>query len=343
MTRRRRPRSIRILGAGTVLLLLVGASPGAWALTRSSTDPSDAPNGVEGRTDLRAVTWTVNGSAASLTVTVDESTYGAGQRASLGVHLLIDNDLDGLADAEVVASRNADGVKVDVALRLLDRTLSTSTCQDLDGKASGQLGTVSTQVASGLETFSFSFDAAAVPGGLGRFRWAAFGQSPFASSAAGPWDYLPESANPEPLASNPGDRRCDSSLSGLKVIIGAGIDFAPDPTPVPGPGPTPGPATATCPGHETDARNQVVGTPGRDTLAGTPGDDVICGLGGSDRITGAAGDDMLVGGVGRDRLDGGGGRDSLTGGSGADTMTGGPGNDRCHGGGGRDTVSGCES
>jgi RTX calcium-binding nonapeptide repeat (4 copies) len=339
MTSQRSPRLIRPLLILTVLLVLIGASPGAWALTRTSTDPSDATDGPEGRTDLRVVTWAVTGTAATLTVTVDESTYGVGpQRAGLGLHLLMDTDLDGLADAEVVAARNADGVSIDVTLRSLARTLSTSSCQDLDGQTL-TAGTVATQVASPLETFSFSFDTTPVPGGLGRFRWAALGQSPFAASAAGPWDYLPEAANPDSSALNPGDRRCDASLSGLRVNVGAGIDFAPDPTTSPGPDPVP----ATCPGHGTDTRNQVVGTPGRDTLSGTPGDDVICGLGGNDRITGAAGDDTLVGGDGNDRVDGGGGRDSLTGGAGADTMTGGHGKDHCRGGAGTDTVRGCES
>lgn len=331
MTSQRMPRVIGVLSI--LLVLLLGTSPGGFALTRTSTDPSDAPDGAQGRTDLRVVTWAVTGTVATVTVTVDESTYGVGQRAELGVHLLLDTDLDGLADAEVVAGRNADGLKMDVSLRLLNRTLSTSTCQDLEGLAL-TTGTVATLVASDLETFSFSFDTTPVPGALDTFRWVAFGQSP--PSASGPWDYLPDSANPDGSAPNPGDRRCDSGKTGVSVNMGAGLVFAPDPVVTP-----PSPVSPTCQGHAGDTRNQVVGTPGKDKLSGTPGDDVICGLGGNDRIAGAAGDDTLVGGNGDDRLDGGGGRDSLDGGPGSDTLSGGHGKDHCHGGSGADTTRGC--
>jgi hypothetical protein len=333
MTSRRMPRLIGPLSI--LLVLLLGISPGAWALTRTATDPSDAPEGAQGRTDLRAVTWTVDGTTATVVVTVDESTYG-GLRAELGVHLLLDTDLDGLADAEVVAARDVDGVSMDMELRSLTRALSTGTCQDLAGQDLPATGTVTTQVASGLETFSFAFDTTPVPGGLDTFRWAALGQSPPSGSAAGPWDYLPDAANPDGSAPNPGDRRCDSGKTGVSVNMGAGLVFAPDPVVTP-----PSPASPTCPGHAGDTRNQVVGTPGKDKLSGTPTDDVICGLGGNDLIAGAAGDDTLVGGNGDDRLDGGGGRDSLDGGPGSDTLSGGHGKDRCHGGSGADTTRGC--
>ncbi|MDX6371049.1 MAG: hypothetical protein QOD98_37, partial [Nocardioidaceae bacterium] len=122
MTSRRMPRLIGPLSI--LLVLFLGVSPGAWALTRTATDPSDAPEGAQGRTDLRAVTWTVDGTTATVTVTVDESTYGAGVRAELGVHLLLDKDLDGLADLEVLGERNVDGTSIDVTLRSLNRTLS---------------------------------------------------------------------------------------------------------------------------------------------------------------------------------------------------------------------------
>ena len=109
-----------------------------------------------------------------------------------------------------MATRNADGIKVDVALRNLDRTLSTADCQDLAGKAAGPQGTVATTIAGGRETFAFSFDPNVLPGHLASFRWAAFGQAPPDGAAAGPWDVMPDAADPAPGAANPGDRRCDS-------------------------------------------------------------------------------------------------------------------------------------
>ena len=132
------------------------------------------------------------------------------------MHVLIDADSDSIADHEVVATRNADGIKVDVALRNLDRTLSTPDCQDLAGKAAGPAGTVATTIAGGRETFSFSFDPNALPGHLASFRWAAFGQAPPDGAAFGPWDVMPDAANPDPGAANPGDRRCDSAKSGVR-------------------------------------------------------------------------------------------------------------------------------
>jgi RTX calcium-binding nonapeptide repeat (4 copies) len=108
---------------------------------------------------------------------------------------------------------------------------------------------------------------------------------------------------------------------------------------------------ATCPGFETDPRNQVVGGQGDDDLHGTPGPDVICGLGGHDVIQGLEGGDVLMGGGGNDRLKGSAGGDRLrgqadgdilAGGSQGDRLLGGPGGDRCAGGPGRDGFGGCE-
>ncbi|MDQ3963907.1 MAG: Ig-like domain-containing protein [Actinomycetota bacterium] len=116
--------------------------------------------------------------------------------------------------------------------------------------------------------------------------------------------------------------------------------------------------SATCPGHENDSRNQVVGTPGNDTLRGTDGPDVICGLGGKDTLSGGDDNDLLLGGndndivrgnAGNDVLRGQKGEDTLAGGSGRDrmfgqgdddTMNGGGGNDRMRGGGGKDFIRG---
>jgi Ca2+-binding RTX toxin-like protein len=95
-----------------------------------------------------------------------------------------------------------------------------------------------------------------------------------------------------------------------------------------------------CPGHESDPRNQVVGTPGDDVLTGTTAGDVICGLGGNDTINGRGGNDLLLGGSGNDVLTGRGGNDTLVGGGGNDSAAGGSGADSVQGRGGSDTLSG---
>jgi hypothetical protein len=210
-----------VLVAAVVLLAAAGA---AGAVVTS--DPSDAPSGAQGKTDLRTLTWSVGASTTTLTVKVNESTYGGSNRAELGLHVLLDTDRDGLADAEVTGVRNGDGVSIDLAVRTLARTLSTATCQDLDGTLTAAQATITSAIAGGLETFSFTFANSVVPGGLSHFRWAAFGQSPPAASSAGPWDYAPNAANPDAAPANPGDRRCDASLSGLRVNMAAGIDLA---------------------------------------------------------------------------------------------------------------------
>jgi hypothetical protein len=296
----------------------------ASAVARTTNDPSDAPAGPQGKTDLRSITWDLGSSTTTLTVAVDESTYGGDERAQLGVHVLLDTDVDGIADVEVAATRNANGVAMDLVLRTLDGTLSTDDCQDLSGKSTGQAATVSSTIAGGLESFAFTFDDDSVPGGLAEVRWAAFGQSPGDTTSNGPWDYVPDAANPDPDTANPGDRRCDASKSGLLVDLSAGVDLNP----------------ATCPGHGSDDRNQVVGTAGKDILSGTPAADVVCGLGGADAISGLGGGDVLLGGTGRDTLDGGRGRDVADGGAGNDLVRGGPGPDTLRGGTGDDDLRG---
>jgi hypothetical protein len=214
-----------------VLALALGPSA-ADAATQSRDDPSDAPGSPSGQADLRRVAWDVTGTAATLTVSLDDNAF-----APIAVHVLMDTGGDGFADEEVVATRNADGQRLDVKLRELNRALSTTDCQDLDGKDTSAQATVSSTVSGGLETFAFSFDPTVVAGGLASFRWAAFGQAPDFNGA---WDLLPDAANPDPAAPNPGDRRCNGVKSGLAVRMTAGVGF-PDPAP---PQPTPGP-TAT--------------------------------------------------------------------------------------------------
>jgi hypothetical protein len=204
--------------------LFAFCAAGGSAAVFVGSDPTDAPSGPVGKTDLRSLAWDVGAAATVLTVSVDESTYGAGERADLGLHVLIDADRDGLADAEVTGTRNANGVSVDVALRVLDRTLSTTDCQDLAGKATSAQATVASSVASGLETFSFAFATTEIPGGLAHFRWVAYGQSPAQAALAGPWDYLPNAANPDTSAANPDDRRCGPSKGGLRVTMAAGLE-----------------------------------------------------------------------------------------------------------------------
>ncbi|MEA2312510.1 MAG: hypothetical protein QOE28_2478, partial [Solirubrobacteraceae bacterium] len=161
-----------MLAIVAALATLAAAPALAQAATQTRDDPSDAPAGTQGKADVRTLTWNVDGSSATLTVGLDASTYGSGQRAQIGVHVLIDTGADGLADEELVATRNAGGVKVDVALRELDHVNSSAECQDLAGKATSVAGTVATTVAGGIETFSFTFDPTVVAGGLGSFRWA---------------------------------------------------------------------------------------------------------------------------------------------------------------------------
>jgi hypothetical protein len=122
-----------------------------------------------------------------------------------------------------------------------------------------------------------------------------------------------------------------------KIYLTSVVAPPPPPVPVPGSSPSPpgsGPQTPdACPGHQGDARPQVVGTDGSDILGGTPIADVVCGLGGNDRARGQGGNDLVLGGPGRDRL---------VGGAGNDRLNGGPGRDRCRGGPGRDGAAGCE-
>jgi hypothetical protein len=262
-----------------LVLLLAPATASAAVQTRD--DPSDAPSGASGKADLRSVAWDVSDTAAKLTVGLDASTFGSSQRALIGVHVLLDLDVDGIADHEVVATRDADGTAVDVALRDLDGTLSTAGCQDLAGKAAGPQGTVSTTMAGGRETFSFSFDPNVLPGHLASFRWAAFGQAPPDGAAAGPWDVMPDAANPDPGAPNPGDRRCDSAKSGVPVRMKDGIAFpdppvqpAPTPTPPPAPGPAPKPVVVLAlPGGQPQAGSPATIDAGGTTTA--PGTHVV--------------------------------------------------------------------
>jgi hypothetical protein len=159
----------------------------AGAATQTRDDPTDAPDAPGGKSDLRRIAWDVSDTAAALKVSLDT---GALPEA-LGVHVLLDTDDNGIADRELVATRNPDDVRADVELRELDGALSNGDCQDLAGPAGGVQGPVTTTVADGLETFTFAFDPALVPGGLASFRWAAFAQPP-PTSNGGAWDFLPE-------------------------------------------------------------------------------------------------------------------------------------------------------
>jgi hypothetical protein len=169
-----RARALPRLGGllAIVALLLALAPTTVRAATQTRDDPSDAPVGAFGKADLRRVAWNVSSGSADLTVGVEASSYGAGERALIGVHVLLDADGDGIADREIVATRNADGAMVDFNLRNLDRTLSSADCQDLAGQATAAQATVATTLANGLETFTFSFDRTLVPGSLTAFRWA---------------------------------------------------------------------------------------------------------------------------------------------------------------------------
>lgn len=243
-------RSRAVLLQGVCLLAVLTSlalAPAAFAVTQTAADPSDSPaGGASGRTDLRSVAWDVGPASATLTVGIDESTFGVGpQRADVAIHVLLDTDADGIADRDITALRDADGVRIDVGLRVLMGTLSSADCQDLAGFAAGAAAAVATTVAGGLETFAFSFDPSTLPGGLSAFRWAAFGQAPPDPAAGGPWDVMPDASDPAPGAPNPGSRRCDATLGGVAVRMSAGIAF-PDPVAVP-PAPDPQPPAEPAP------------------------------------------------------------------------------------------------
>lgn len=192
-------------------------------VVHAADDPIDSPAGPVGKTDIRKVNWDVGTATTALTVSLEASTYGAGIRAEIGLTVVIDTDGDGLGDAKVTALRNADGLKVDLAVWVLDNTLSTMSCQALSGPATSAAATVDSVLASGLESFAFSFDTSVIPGGLSSARWVAFGQSPPDTSVARPWDYLPDAANPDLDAPNPGDRRCLADHSGIRLSLAPSI------------------------------------------------------------------------------------------------------------------------
>jgi Ca2+-binding RTX toxin-like protein len=327
---RRRLGQTFLLGT-LVALAVVLVEVDASALTQTAGDPSDAPAATAGKTDLRSVTWDEGGTNTTLTISVDESVDGNSQPASLGVHVLLDTDRDGLADYEVMGVRNADGQKMDMTLQSLSRTNSTAECQDLSGAAVGPTQTVSTSISNNLETFSVTLES----GSLEHFRWAAFGQNPPLSTQS-PWDYLPDAANPDTGAANPGDRRCGSSKEGIDLNMAGGVDLNTASPPM-------------CFGKAatevgTSADDVIDGTPGPDVLVGLDGHDTIRGFGGNDRICGAGGSDVLAGGGGDDHIDGGAGNETgmfaITGGSGSDILLGGGGGDAILGGKGNDVIKG---
>jgi hypothetical protein len=172
-----------------------------------------------------------------------------------------------------------------------------------------------------------------------------------------------------PVSSGAGDCEGDTHVGGDGANSGDDCQFdkiyvtskdLPAPPPPPPPAPAPPAVPVRCPGFQSDARAQFVGTAGKDVLEGTRGPDIICGLGGNDTIRGLGGKDLLIGGRGADTLIGGkredilrggprsdtlrGGRadDTLRGGPGGDMLDGGRGRDRCSGGRGADAVRRCE-
>ncbi|MEY2418445.1 MAG: Peptidase serralysin terminal [Actinomycetota bacterium] len=280
----------RGLAAAAVIVFITSTAVPAYALTYSGTDPSDTPVGPEGKTDLRLVKWNVGVTTTTVTIAVDASTYGPGIRATLGVHVLVDNDLDGIADAEVMAARSADGVSVDMTLRSLDRTLSTGSCQDLSGKTLQGPTTANAAVANGRETFALTLANDVVPGGLAHFRWAAFGQSPGATATTGPWDYQPNATNPDPGAANPGDRRCDVSKSGLSLSMASGVEV--DTTNV---APTAAVKNGQC--SATNTRSALVNV----TLSDKDGDALTLTLTSNSNPALVANANVVLGGTGNDR------------------------------------------
>ncbi len=222
---------MRVLAVAGLVIALLPAT--AQAQTQTREDPADAA----GQADLRTVTWERGAGAATLKVRLTATA----PRVVFGGHVLLDTDADGIADLEIAAARNPDGASVDVALRQLNRALSTTECQSLGGKALATK-TLSTTIADNLESFEFAVDPALVPA---VFRWVAFVQTPPDGAAAGPWDAMPDAASTGP---NPGDRRCDAAKDGLILSMKDAFAF-PDPVvATPTPTPTPAPiATAAAP------------------------------------------------------------------------------------------------
>ena len=228
-----------LLATGSCLLAVLVAlaiSPSrSMAATQTAADPSDVQDGASGRADLRSVTWDVGPTSAVLGVSLDASTF-VGGRALVALDIFLDTDADGIADRDIAAARNPDGLRIDLSLRVLDHVLSTADCQDLAGATTSAQATVATTLAGGLETFAFAFDPRVVPGALTTFRWAIFGRAPPPPAAGGPWDVMPDAANPTPGAPNPSDRRCGPGLGGLRVRLADGVAF-PDPVVPPAPQP----------------------------------------------------------------------------------------------------------
>ena len=377
LTTKRSRRPFLALALITTIPLALAPVP-ALATTSNRSDPSDAPVGPEGKTDLRSIAWNIGATTSTVTIAVDDST-GAGARATLGVHLLVDNDLDGIADVELLGARSADGVSVDTTLRSLDRTLSTSACQALDGKTV-DAAIVRASVANGLETFTFTLDTTLVPGGLAHFRWAALGQSPGSPPASGPWDYLPNATNPDSGAANPGDRRCDSAKSGVRLRMTGGVEVGGANTP-----PTAKVQTGRCSASNTRSAlvNVTLGDKDGDplTLALTsnsnpqlvPSGTIVVGGSGLKRtitftaastksgraalgftasdgtapvnfvltaIVGTNNAETLTGTKGADVLLGLGGRNTINGDDGNDLLCGDAMSDVLHGGAGNDTLTG---
>jgi hypothetical protein len=165
LTRRLRATILSRGDAPVIALALLALAPAmAGAATQSRDNPSDAPGDANAKSDLRRIAWDVSDTAAALTVSIDAGI----PRPDIGVHVLLDTDDNGIADRELVAPRNVDGVQVDVTLRELDGMLSNADCQDLAGKPSGVQGTVTTTTADSLETFTFACSsrstAAGAPG-----------------------------------------------------------------------------------------------------------------------------------------------------------------------------------
>jgi len=248
--RRGRGRTAACLVLATSAVLAASAGSAA-AAPEVYTEASDTPTGTSGKADLRKVIWDGNPTNTTLTVSIDDSSVDK-VRADIGVHVLIDSDRNAIADHEIYAVRNADDFRIDVALRELSHPLSTADCQDLAGKAIGTPTTVDPTIADAMETFSFTFASSDLlvqgqaSGKAPSFVWAAFGTAPPGAESAGPWDIMPDAADPAPQTANPGDRRCNQAKSGLSVRMSSGLSYAPaepgpDPTPVPSPNGAPPP------------------------------------------------------------------------------------------------------
>ena len=238
---------MKLVLGGAIALLLALVPTARADVVQTRDDPSDAPASDAGKTDIRTVTWTMGDAATTLHVALDASLDAKQNPADIGLHVLLDTGADGIADVEVAIARTGGSPDATWDLRSLNGKVSSATCQDLAGTTTSS-GTAAITTAGGLESIDVSLKA--IPA---TFTWVAFGQT----GSQGPWDYLPDAANPDTAAPNPGTRSCDANGTGIAADMSKGVAF-PDATPTPTPTPSPSPTPTATPTPTPPAASPTV-------------------------------------------------------------------------------------